>query len=105
MANQMQTGMQQATEMTDRDRLNDILSTEKYLTDSFNVSAREASHDGLHQQIMQLFNETHQVARNVYNLMYQKGWYQLESANPQKVSQTAQKFQGYQSQLPGAPLQ
>jgi hypothetical protein len=46
-------------ELTDRDRLNDILALEKYLTDSFNVSAREASHVFLHQDIMTVLNETH----------------------------------------------
>lgn len=91
---------QNTSQMTDRDRLNDVLATEKYLTDSLNVAVREASHDALHQEVMNILTETHRLARNVYNLMYEKGWYQLEAAEAKKISQTANKFQGYEAQLP-----
>lgn len=46
----------------DRDRVNDILALEKYLTDSFNISFREALHPKLHQDNMTVLNETHQNA-------------------------------------------
>jgi spore coat protein CotF len=87
-------------QMNDRDRLNDILATEKYLTDSFTVAAREASHDALHQDIMTVLNETHQAARQVYNAMFQHGWYKLEAEQQQKLTQAYQQFQGYSSQFP-----
>lgn len=37
------TQVSKGTEMSDRDRLNDILSTEKYLTSSFNTFVLETS--------------------------------------------------------------
>lgn len=94
----------QTPQMNDRDYLNDILATEKYLTDSFNVAAREASHDALFQDVMSILTETHQVARNVYQLMFKKGWYKVEQANPLQVDQTAQQFEGYKSQFPNGAL-
>lgn len=87
-------------QMNERDRLNDILATEKYLTDSFNVSAREASHDLLHRDIMTILTETHQCARDIYNLMFQKGWYKLEVEEQQTLNQSYQQFSGYSSQFP-----
>lgn len=87
-------------ELNDRDRLNDILATEKYLTDSFNTAVREASHDQLFQTTLQILTESHQAARNVYNLMFQKGWYTLEAEQPQKIDQLKQQFQGYMNQFP-----
>lgn len=87
-------------QMNDRDYLNDILATEKYLTDSFNVAAREASHDALHRDVMTVLTETHQATRDVYNLMFQFGWYTLEAEQQQKVEQTQQQFSGYSSQFP-----
>lgn len=87
-------------EMNDRDYLNDILATEKYLTDSFNVAAREASHDTLHRDVMTILTESHQAARDVYNLMFQFGWYTLEAEQQQKVEQMHQQFSGYSSQFP-----
>nr|WP_026975279.1 spore coat protein [Alicyclobacillus contaminans] len=87
-------------QMNDRDRLNDVLATEKYLTDSFNTAAREASHDALHRQIMTILNESHQAARDAYNVMFQKGWYKLEAETPQKIQQAQQQFQKYATQFP-----
>jgi spore coat protein CotF len=87
-------------QMNDRDRLNDILSTEKYLTDSFNTAAREASHDRLHQTVMTVLTETHQASRDAYNMMFKKGWYKLEAETPQRIQQAQQQFQNYSTQFP-----
>jgi spore coat protein CotF len=87
-------------ELNDRDRLNDILAMEKYLTDSLNVAAREASHDSLYRDVMTVLNDCHQCARDVYNLMFQNGWYKLEAEEQQKLDQTYQQFQSYSSQFP-----
>lgn len=87
-------------EMNDRDFLNDALSTCKYLTDAFNTAVREASHDQLYTDMMQILSETHQSAREMYNLMFQKGWYKYEAEDQQKLQQTHQQFSGYASQFP-----
>lgn len=87
-------------QMNDRDRLNDCLSSEKWLTDNFNIMAREASHRELHQDIMNILNETHQCARDFFNLMFEQGHYKLEAEQPQKIQQIHQQFQQYgQTQL------
>ena len=91
-------------EMNDRDRLNDMLATEKYLTDGMNISVREASHDALHRDMMTVLTETHQLARDMFNLMFQKGWYKLEVEDQQKLGQTHQQFSNYSSQFPYAGL-
>lgn len=87
-------------ELNDRDRINDILALEKYLTDSFNVSAREASHPQLHEDIMSILNETHQCQYVLYELMFRKGYYKLEAEDQSKLDQTYQQFQNYSSQFP-----
>lgn len=88
------------TTMSDMDRITDILSTEKYLTDGFNIAVREASHDSLHQAILTCLTETHQCARNIYNVMFQQGMYTLEAAQQPKLDQAYQKFNSYLSQIP-----
>lgn len=87
-------------EMNERDFINDILATEKYLTDNFNIFAREASHRQLHQDTITILNETHAAARNLFNLMFEKGWYSLTAAPQQEIQKTAQQFQSYESQQP-----
>lgn len=87
-------------ELNDRDRLNDILATEKYLTDSFNISAREASHPQLHNDIMTVLNETHQCQYGMYGLMFRKGHYKLEAEEQNKLDQTHKQFDNYSAQFP-----
>ncbi|KZE53940.1 hypothetical protein AV540_06840 [Brevibacillus parabrevis] len=87
-------------QMNDRDFINDCLATCKYVTDGLNVAVREASHQQLHADIMQMLDETHQAARDAYNLMFQKGWYKLEAAEQQKLEQAYQQFSGYSTQFP-----
>lgn len=87
-------------QMNDRDRLNDVLSTEKYLTDSINVAVREASHENLYRDVLTCLTETHQCARDLYNLMFQKGWYKLEAEEQQKLDQSFQQFSSYSTQFP-----
>ncbi|HEY8464461.1 MAG TPA: spore coat protein [Bacillota bacterium] len=87
-------------EMNERDYANEILATEKYLTDNFNVFTREASNQVLHDQVFRILQETHQASRNLFNLMFKKGWYQLTAAAQQELTQSAQQFQNYQTQFP-----
>ncbi|HPT82559.1 MAG TPA: spore coat protein [Limnochordia bacterium] len=94
------TQVPQSTQFNDRDCLNDILAMEKWLTDGFNVFAREASHQALHNDVMHILNETHRAARDVFNLMFEKGWYSLHPEQPEQVAKEHQKFQSYESQMP-----
>jgi len=86
-------------EMNDRDRLNDMLATEKYLTDNFNVFLREASYSQLHQDVSQILNQTHQEARNLFTFMFSQGWYSLQAESAQQVAEAAQQFSNYQTQF------
>lgn len=107
MQNQ-QSGQQQATgatplqgpQMSDRDFINDILATEKYLTNSYNTAVNEASIEELYHLQMKHLNDAHQAARDLYNLMQQKGWYNVEPAENQKINQKAVQFAEYRSQFP-----
>ncbi|HHW72551.1 MAG TPA: spore coat protein [Firmicutes bacterium] len=94
------TQVSQDAQFNDRDCLNDMLATEKWLTDGFNVMAREASHQSLHNDIMNILNETHQATRDLFNLMFEKGWYTIQPEQPTQVAKEYQKFQGYESQFP-----
>lgn len=87
-------------QINDRDLLNDALSTCKYLSDSLDIAVKEASHNELHEDFKRILNETLQSAREMYNLMFQKGWYKLEAAEQQKLQQAYQQFSGYSSQYP-----
>ena len=83
--------------MNQRDFLNDILVTEKYLTDSFNVFAREASHIELHSDVRLILDESHNCARNIFNIMFQRGHYKLKTAPQQEIQKSWDQFSNYLS--------
>jgi spore coat protein CotF len=87
-------------EMNDRDRLNDVLAMEKYMTDSFNVSTREASHPALHNDLMTILNETHQCQYELFQVMFRNGHYKLEAEQQQTLDQAYQQFNNYSTQFP-----
>lgn len=87
-------------EMNDRDRMNDILNMEKYLSSNYATAAWEASHDRLHQDYISIFNDIQQQHRQLFNAMFQQGWYKLEAEQQQKVDQMNQQFSNYATQFP-----
>lgn len=94
------TQVPKTPQMNERDFINDVLATEKYMTASYSTALNEASHESLYQDVLQIFNETQNCQRELFNLMFKKGWYGFEAADPQKLQQSHQQFQGYSNQFP-----
>lgn len=92
--------MPNTPQMNEQDFLNDMLSTEKYMTTSYSFALNEASHKALYDDLALICKETDDMQRELYNLMFKKGWYSLEGECPQKLQQSYTKFQGYSSQFP-----
>ncbi len=101
------TGLPQVKDanVNDRDRMNDLLAQEKYLTSSYNVAMYEASHDALHRVIKENFDTCQRMQRQLYNTMFKKGWYKLPVADAESVTQTYNQWQKYQAQFPFPPGQ
>ncbi|RDY70892.1 spore coat protein [Halobacillus trueperi] len=95
-----ETNVPKTPQMNERDFVNDQLSTEKYMTASYNIALNEASNQNLYQDLATIFKETQDCQRNLYNLMFKNGWYALEQSEKQKIDQTYQQFTGYKTQLP-----
>ncbi|MCX7572137.1 spore coat protein [Tumebacillus sp. DT12] len=87
-------------EMNDRDRLNDVLATEKYLTHGYNISCYEMSHRELHDTVLRILNETHEAHRVCFEQMFNNGWYKLPQEELSEVALAYQQFQNYQGQFP-----
>lgn len=102
MGTQNSTGLPQVKgpEMNDRDFINDVLATEKYLSFGYNTAVNEASTEELYQLQMNHLTAVHQAQRKMFNLMHQKGWYKLEAAPTQQIQQKAGQFANYRTQFP-----
>lgn len=105
MAHQEQTGLPKVKDasMNDRDRMQDLLAQEKYVTSGYHMAMIEASHQALFDVIKQNCDDCFRLQRQVYNLMFKKGWYKLPVANAQAVTHTLQQFVQYKTQFPFPP--
>jgi spore coat protein CotF len=84
--------------MNDRDFINDILLTEKYMTAAYSTALNEMSHENLYQDVKAIFNETQDCQRQLFYLMFKKGWYSLSAEGPQQLQQDYQQFSNYANQ-------
>jgi spore coat protein CotF len=87
-------------EFNDRDRMNDMLSYEKYLTSAYNTGLNEMQMPKLHKDIQAILNEVHEAQFQLFELMFQKGWYKLKVADQQEKTEAFTQFNGYKSQFP-----
>ncbi|RAV19900.1 spore coat protein [Paenibacillus contaminans] len=87
-------------EMNDRDYINDILTQEKYLTSGYNTGLNEMQNPQLHQTIQQILNDVHQSQTQLFNLMFQNGWYKMKAADAQEITQAHTQFNNYKTQFP-----
>lgn len=92
-----QTEVPKTAQMNDRDMLNDMLSTEKYMTASYSVALNEASHAAFFQDLSMIFNETQQCQRDLFNLMFKKGWYKMDAEQSPQLQQSHQQFSNYKT--------
>ncbi len=74
-------------DMNDKDYLTTILNVEKMLVKNYAISLTEASNSSLCNDYYDMFNEISGIQREIYNLMFKKGWYELEEANDNKIEE------------------
>ncbi|WP_028549403.1 spore coat protein [Paenibacillus sp. UNC451MF] len=87
-------------QMNDRDHINDILMLEKYMTTGFNTGLNEVQNPELRKTISSILNTQHESQWQLFNLMFEKGWYKMKAADKQEITQAKQQFSGYSSQFP-----
>lgn len=79
-------------EMNDMDYLNVVLTIEKNMSNNYSIALNEASNDYLFEDYFNLFEDTKDMGRDIYNLMFEKGWYQLEKAEDKKINEKISSF-------------
>ena len=80
------------TYFSDQDIMNDILSTQKFITGGYNTNANESAEPTVKNAMMSILDEEHTIQHDVFLEMQKRGWYQTEAAPQQKVDDTKQKF-------------
>ena len=73
--------------MNDKDYITSILTCLKEMSKNYTIAMTEASNESLHKSFHSIFEELMKLQREVYELMFRKGWYILEKAETQKIDQ------------------
>lgn len=83
-----------------RDRLNDVLLTEKHNLVSYQVGLNEVINEDLRTVVTANRNSLQELHTRFFNEMFELGEYQADAANIQQVSDTLETFTNYKVQLP-----
>lgn len=78
--------------MCDEDILNDVMLCEKNISNSYSVAINEMSNKYLYKEIMKIFDDTKNIARDIFNLMFSKGWYTLTPEEDAKIEKSYKKY-------------
>lgn len=80
------TEVPKGMQLNDKDYMNALLSTLKEMVKGYALVLTEASNENLYNQYKEMFDEYANLQREVFELMFRKGWYSLESAQQQKIT-------------------
>lgn len=76
--------------LNDKDYLNCLLTTLKEMSKNYVCAMTEASCEELYEEYYDSFIEIINLQRKTYELMFRKGWYQLEQADTNQISNKLQ---------------
>ena len=85
--------------LNDKDYLNSLLSTLKEMEKNYVIAMTEASSEKLYQLHKEVFLKIAGMQRDVYELMFRKGWYCLEAVDHSKISEKKQMLDNEYSDM------
>lgn len=93
------TEVPETLEMNDKDYITTMLTIEKGMVKDYAVALTEASNTDLYNDYYDMFNEIIGLQREIYNLMFKKGWYKIEKADENKITQKLNMLEGSMPEL------
>ncbi len=81
------------TPMNDKDILNDVLSSQKAITDTYNACTNECATPQVRDTFLNLLNEEHKLESDVLDELHKRGWHPTPQADQKKVREANEKYQ------------
>ncbi len=78
--------------MQDKERMNDVLASEKAMTSSYNTFTNECTTAKVRDGFLNILNEEHQLQSAVFDEMQKRGWYPTPPAEQQMIDAAKQKY-------------
>lgn len=84
---------------TDREIMDDILSSQKHISDGYNTFSNECTNQQLQNDMLNILKEEHNMQFTVFSEMQKRGWYSPSAAQAQMIDETKTKFENIATQL------
>ena len=82
--------------MNDQERMTDFICSEKKMSANYDTYASECVCLPLRDDFLNILNQSHQIQTDLFKIAQSKGWYQVEQAPQNKVSQAYTRFSNQQ---------
>lgn len=82
----------QNSQFTEREILQDCLSSQKFTSGNYNLWAGECVNPQLRSAMLEILDDEHQIQNTIFTDMSENGWYPVQQAEQQKIQQARQKF-------------
>ena len=84
---------------TDREIMDDILTSQKHISGSYNTFSNECVNQQLQNDMLNILKEEHSIQFTVFEEMQKRGWYSPGAAQAQMINETKTKFENIATQL------
>jgi spore coat protein CotF len=84
---------QQSAKMGDVEIMNDSIASQKLISSNYDTFANECATPNLRDEFLNILKDEHQIQAEIFTEMQKRGWYQIQPADQQQLSQAKQKFQ------------
>lgn len=76
----------QVNELNDKDYLNNLLTYLKEMVKNYSIVLTETSNQMLYKKYKKIFDDYSKIQRETFELLYNKGWYQIEEVPECKIN-------------------
>lgn len=77
---------------SEKEILEDALTTQKATTGRFDMSANECVHEDVRETMLHILSQEHDIQQDVFQMMHAKGFYPTPEAEEKKVQETKQQY-------------
>ncbi|MBR1810851.1 MAG: spore coat protein [Clostridia bacterium] len=85
--------------MTDKEIMEDMLSSQKAITGVYNTFSNECSHQNIRDDFLNILRDEHNIQSCIYTEMQKRGWYAPAEAQQPQIDQVKNKFQTISASL------
>ncbi|MDF2686133.1 MAG: hypothetical protein K0S55_1314 [Clostridia bacterium] len=78
--------------MSDKEYLEDVLSSQKYMNTNYNMWAGECVNQNLKDALLEILEDEQQIQMEIFQEISGRGWYAVKNAEQQEVDSIKQKY-------------